>query len=80
MAKSTHGDLARELHIIVDRLERTKVGELPAQCATDPSSLRCITDAARILIEQDERIAELTIALRNARASARKASRRVVTA
>jgi hypothetical protein len=68
--RTTHSDLARELEIIVRKLSDGHGGIPLNRTAVDPSSLRCITDAARILVEQDERIAELTVALREQRSTA----------
>lgn len=58
--RTTHSDLADLLDILAAKLEPIPQGYL----VSDPSTLRLLTDAARIIYEQDQRIGELTVALR----------------
>ena len=58
--RTTHSDLAGILEAHVKNLAK-----VPAvYCVSDASTVRCLLDAARILCEQDARIDELTVALR----------------
>lgn len=58
--RTTHSDLA---DIILAHRERLKA--IPAgYCVSDASTLKCLEDIARIVVEQDERIGAFTIALR----------------
>ncbi len=58
--RSTHSDLAT---LIEDHAERLRA--IPAgYCVSDAATLACLRDIARIVCEQDTRIGELTIALR----------------
>jgi hypothetical protein len=58
--RTTHSDLAQLLVDLSEKLKRVPEG----YCVSDPSSLRLITDAARILVEQDQRIDDFTVAAR----------------
>jgi hypothetical protein len=58
--RTTHSDLAVLLADLASKLAKIP----PYYLVSDASSLLLVTDAARILVEQDKRIAELTIALR----------------
>ena len=58
--RTTHSDLAAiiEAHAV-------KLATVPAgYCVSDASTVRCLNDIARIVVEQDERIGVLTVALR----------------
>ena len=58
--RTTHSDLATLLDIY-----RAKIAAVPAgYCVSDAASLRLLEDTARILREQDARIDELTVGLR----------------
>jgi len=58
--RTTHSDLSTLLLILAEKLSKVP----PNYLVSDPSSLLLVTDAARILVEQDNRIAELTVGLR----------------
>jgi hypothetical protein len=58
--RTTHSDLAVLLEDLAAKLAKIPAG----YCVSDASTLLIVTDSARILREQDQRIAELTIALR----------------
>ena len=58
--RTTHSDLAQLLVDHVERLRRVPAGYLVSNEAT----LKTIADASRILVEQDRRIEEFTIAAR----------------
>jgi hypothetical protein len=58
--RTTHSDLATLLELLAGKLAKIPQG----YCVSDASSLRLLTDSARILREQDARIDELTIGLR----------------
>lgn len=58
--RTTHSDLAKLLEDCAEKLKTVPEG----YCVSDPSSLRVITDAARLLVEQDRRIELLTVGLR----------------
>lgn len=58
--RTTHSDLAAIIEAHVAALAKVPAGYL----VSDASTLKCLADAARILCEQDERISELTIGLR----------------
>jgi len=60
MARTTHSDLAT----LVEQLATKLAGVPQGYCVSDASTLRLLTDAARILREQDARIDELTVGLR----------------
>jgi hypothetical protein len=66
--RTTHSDLATLLQGLAAKLETVPVYYL----VSDPSTLRLVTDAARILIEQDNQIAEMTAGLRELGRPARK--------
>ena len=57
--RSTHSDLATLLEILAGKLAAIPEGYL----VSDASTRRLLTDAARILVEQDERIGKLTMSL-----------------
>ena len=59
--RSTHSDLATLLEMLATKLATTVP---PGYCVSDASTVKLLNDAARILCEQDTRIGELTIALR----------------
>lgn len=61
--RTTHSDLAELVLIIAKKLEAVPAHYL----VNDPNTLRILTDAASILIEQDNRIVECVVALRAAR-------------
>jgi len=58
--RTTHSDLAELIEMLAEKLAKVPQG----YCVSDASSLRLLTDGARILREQDARIDELTAALR----------------
>ena len=58
--RTTHSDLAALLEDLAAKLAKIPQG----YCVSDPSTLCLLTDGARILREQDQRIGELTIGLR----------------
>ncbi len=58
--RTTHSDLAAIVEAHADRLSTVPAG----YCVSDASTLCCLRDIARIVCEQDKRIGELTIALR----------------
>jgi hypothetical protein len=58
--RTTHSDLATLLEQLAGKLSAIPAG----YCVSDASTMRLLTDAARIICEQDERIGELTTALR----------------
>ncbi len=60
MPRTTHSDLALLLEQFTAKLQAVPAG----YCVSDTSTLKLITDAARVLVEQDNRINELTVALR----------------
>ena len=58
--RTTHSDLAELIELLAKKL-----GKIPqGYCVSDASTLRLLIDAARILREQDDRIDQLTIGLR----------------
>jgi hypothetical protein len=59
--RSTHSDLADLLDVLALKLALVP----PSYCVSDASSLKLLTDAARILHEQDLRIDAQNVALRN---------------
>jgi hypothetical protein len=61
--RTTHSDLARNLEIHAEKLAAIPAGYLVG----DASTRELIIAAARILIEQDRRIEQMTAALRAAR-------------
>jgi len=63
MPASTHFDLARILRDHSAALPKVP----PVYCVSDASTRNSLECAAAILIEQDERIASMTVALREAR-------------
>lgn len=62
--RTTYSDLARCLNDIADRLKTTVP---PLYMVSDGGTLSCIRDAATALVEQDRKIGQLTIELREAR-------------
>ena len=60
MAISTHKDLSRILLDIAKHLEKVP----PLYLVSDGSTLNNLRAAARILIEQDEKIGDLTVQVR----------------
>lgn len=58
--RTTHSDLAAIIEAHADRLATVPAG----YCVSDASTIRCLLDIARIVCEQDTRIGELTVALR----------------
>jgi hypothetical protein len=58
-SRTTHSDLSRLLLDFAEKLKRLPEG----YCVSDPSSLRLLTDSARILVEQDRRIDTLVVGL-----------------
>ncbi|HUS55555.1 MAG TPA: hypothetical protein VMY41_16305 [Thermohalobaculum sp.] len=58
--RTTHSDLAAILEAHTAALTKVPAG----YCVSDAGTMRCLADAARILREQDLRIGELTVALR----------------
>ncbi len=60
---STHRDLSRALSAIADRLEKVPPGYL----VSDGGTLDCIRSAASILVDQDRRLGELTVQVRELR-------------
>ncbi|SRR6266576_5071736 len=58
--RTTHSDLATLLEDLAVKLAKVPSGF----CVSDASTLLLLMDAARILREQDGKVAELTIALR----------------
>lgn len=61
--RTTHSDLAKILADIAHNM----AGAPNHVLCCDASSRAMVRDAARILVEQDKRIEELTVALRKAR-------------
>jgi len=58
--RTTHSDLAKIIEAHVGNLTNVPL----VYCVSDASTVKCLNDAARILREQDARIDELTVALR----------------
>lgn len=58
--RTTHSDLAELLTILAKKLSNIP----PGYCVSDASTLLLLTDAARILCDQDRRIETQTVALR----------------
>jgi hypothetical protein len=61
MVRTTHSDMATLLTDLARRLESVP----PGYMASDQSTIRLLNDAARILVEQDTRIVEFTMAARD---------------
>lgn len=61
MARTTHSDLAQLLLELSKRLQRVvPTGYL----VSDAPTIKLLEDSARILVEQDQRIEEFTVAVR----------------
>ena len=65
MSRTTHSDLAA----IVRAHSKALAKVPPVYCVGDASTLNSLEAASALLVEQDERIERLTIALRAARSS-----------